>query len=157
MARRYGRAPRGERCRALVPQGHWKTTTFVGALRLEGMTAPMVLDGAMHGAAFLAYVEQVLVPTLTPGDIVIMDNLSVHKSTAVRQAIEAAGAELRFLPPYSPDFNPIEMAFSKLKAFLKKTAARTVDDLRDAIAHGIDTFTPNECENYFAAAGYDRE
>ena len=106
-----------------MPYGHWKTTTFVGALRLEGMTAPMVLDGAMHGAAFLAYVEQVLVPTLSPGDIVIMDNLSAHKSPAVRHAIEAAGAELRFLPPYSPDFNPIEMAFSKLKAFLKKTAA----------------------------------
>ena len=121
-----------------MPHGHWKTTTFVGALRLEGMTAPMVLDGAMHGAAFLAYVEQVLVPTLTHGDIVIMDNLSVHKSAAVRQAIEAAGAELRFLPPYSPDFNPIEMAFSKLKAFLKKTAARTVDDLWEAIAIGID-------------------
>ena len=157
MARRYGRAPRGERCRAPVPHGHWKTTTFVGALRLEGMTAPMVLDGAMHGAAFLAYVEQVLVPTLTHGDIVIMDNLSVHKSAAVRQAIEAAGAELRFLPPYSPDFNPIEMAFSKLKAFLKKTAARTVDDLWEAIAIGIDTFTLVECQNYFAAAGYDRE
>ncbi|MEE8578389.1 MAG: IS630 family transposase [Hyphomicrobium sp.] len=157
MARRYGRAPRGERCRAPVPHGHWKTTTFVGALRLKGMTAPMVLDGAMHGAAFLAYVEQVLVPTLTPGDIVIMDNLPAHKSLAVRHAIEAAGAELRFLPPYSPDFNPIEMAFSKLKAFLKKTAARTIDDLWDAIAQGIDTFTPTECENYFAAAGYDRE
>ena len=157
MARRYGRAPRGERCRASVPHGHWKTTTFVGALRLEGMTAPMVLDGAMHGAAFLAYVEQVLVPTLTAGDIVIMDNLPAHKPVAVRQAIEAAGAELRFLPPYSPDFNPIEMAFSKLKAFLKKTAARTVDDLWDAIAIGIDIFTPTECQNYFAAAGYDRD
>lgn len=157
MARRYGRAPRGERCRAPVPHGPWKTTTFVGALRLEGMTAPMVLDGAMHGAAFLAYVEQVLVPTLTPGDIVIMDNLPAHKSAAVRHAIEAPGAELRFLPPYSPDFNPIELAFSKLKAFLKKTAARTIDDLWDAIAIGIDTFTPTECQNYFAAAGYDRE
>ncbi len=157
MARRYGRAPRGERCRAPVLHGHWKTTTFVGALRLEGMTAPMVLDGAMHAAAFLAYVEQVLIPTLTPGDIVIMDNLPAHKSVAVRHAIEAAGAELRFLPPYSPDFNPIEMAFSKLKAFLKKTAARTIDDLWDAIAQGIDTFTPTVCENYFAAAGYDRE
>jgi len=157
MARRYGRAPRGERCRAPVPHGHWKTTTFVGALRLEGMTAPMVLDGAMHGAAFLAYVEQVLVPTLIPGDIVIMDNLPAHKSTAVRHAIQAAGAELRFLPPYSPDFNPIEMAFSKLKAFLKKTAARTVDDLWDAIAIAIDTFTLVECQNYFAAAGYDCE
>ncbi len=156
MARRYGRALRGARCRAPVPHGHWKTTTFIGALRLEGMTAPMVLDGAMHGAAFLAYVEQVLAPTLSPGDIVIMDNLPTHKSAAARQAIEAVGAELRFLPPYSPDFNPIEMAFSKLKAFLKKTAARTVDDLWDAIALGMETFTPKECENYFAAAGYDR-
>ncbi len=117
----------------------------------------MVLDGAMHGAAFLAYVEQVLVPTLKPGEIVMMDNLPAHKPIAVRAAIEVARAELRFLPPYSPDFNPIEMAFSKLKAFLKKTAARTVDDLWDAIAQGIDTFTPAECENYFAAAGYDRE
>ena len=117
----------------------------------------MVLDGAMHGAAFLAYVEQVLAPTLSAGDSVIMDNLPAHKSVAIRDAIEAVGAELRFLPPYSPDFNPIEMAFSKLKAFLKKTAARTVDDLWDAIAQGIDTFTPAECQNYFAAAGYDRE
>ena len=131
MARRYGRSPRGERCRAPVPHGHWKTTTFVGALRLEGITAPMILDGAMHGAAFLAYVEQVLAPTLAPGDIVIMDNLPAHKPPAVRHAIEATGADLHFLPPYSPDFNPIEMAFSKLKAFLKKTAARTVDDLCD--------------------------
>jgi transposase len=106
---------------------------------------------------FLAYVEQVLAPTLSPGDIVIMDNLPAHKSVAVRQAIEAVSAELRFLPPYSPDFNPIEMAFSKLKAFLKKTAARTVDDLWDAIAQGIETFTPRECQNYFTAAGYDRE
>ena len=157
MARRYGRSPRGERCRAPVPHGHWKTTTFVGALRLEGITAPMILDGAMHGAAFLAYVEQVLAPTLSPGDIVIMDNLPAHKPLAVRHAIEATGADLHFLPPYSPDFNPIEMAFSKLKAFLKKTAVRTVDDLYDAIAHGIETFTPKECQNYFAAAGYDCE
>ena len=124
-------AGRGERCRAPVPHGHWKTTTFVGALRLHGMTAPRVLDGAMNGAAFLAYVQQVLVPTLAPGDIVVMDNLPAHKPLAVRHAIESAGAELRFLPPSSPDFNPIEMAFSKLKAFLKKVAARTVDDLWD--------------------------
>lgn len=157
MARRCGRARRGERCRAPVPHGHWKTTTFVGALRLEGMTAPMVLDGAMHGAAFLAYVEQVLVPTLSPGDIVVMDNLPAHKPAAVRHAIENAGAELRFLPAYSPDFNPIEMAFAKLKAFLKKLAARTKHDLWQAIAQGIDTFTPAECQNYFAAAGYDRD
>lgn len=157
MARLRGRAPRGERCRAPIPHGHWKTTTFVGALRLEGMTAPMVLDGAMNGPAFLAYVEQVLVPTLSPGDIVVMDNLPAHKPTSVREAIEAAGAELHFLPPYSPDFNPIEMAFSKLKSFLKKTAARTKDDLWDAIRRGIDTFTQAECQAYFAAAGYDRD
>ena len=121
------------------------------------MTAPMILGGAMHGAAFLAYVEQVLAPTLKPGEIVIMDNLPAHKPAAGRAAIEAADAELRFLPPYSPDFNPIEMAFSKLKAFLKKTAARTVDNLWDAIAQGIDDFTPTECQNYFAAAGYELE
>lgn len=157
MARRYGRAPRGERCRAPVPHGHWKTTTFVGALRLDGMTAPMILDGPMHGQAFIAYVEQVLIPTLNPGDVVVMDNLPAHKPVAVREAIEAAGAELLYLPPYSPDFNPIEMAFSKLKAFLKKIAARTVDDLWDAIAEAVDIFTPDECENYFAAAGYDRD
>ena len=138
-----------------VPHGHWKTTTFVGALRLTGITAPMVLDRAMTRAWFLAYVEQVLAPTLTPGDVVIMDNLPAHKGAAIRYAIEATGAELRLLPPYSPDFNPIENAFSKLKALLRKAAARTVTNLESAIAHAIDTFTPAECENYFAAAGYD--
>ena len=120
------------------------------------MTAPMVLDGAMHGAAFLAYVEQVLVPTLKPGDIVVMDNLPAHRSAAVRDAIRRAGAELRFLPPYSPDFNPIEMAFSKFKADLKRRAARTVTELWEAIGQARNIFTPDECENYFAAAGYDR-
>jgi transposase len=155
MARTRGRAHRGERCRAPVPHGHWKTTTFVGALRLGGLTAPMVLDGPMTGEAFLAYVEQVLVPTLAPGDIVVMDNLPAHKPIAVRAAIEAAGAELRFLPPYSPDFNPIEMAFSKLKAFLKKTAARTIIALWAAIADAIALIKPHECANYFSACGYD--
>ena len=124
---------------------------------MSGMTAPMVLDGAMNGSAFLAYVEQVLVPSLSPGDIVVMDNLPAHKPSAVREAIQAAGAQLRFLPPYSPDFNPIEMAFSKLKSFLKKTAARTRDDLWEAIAKGIDLFSPVECRNYFSAAGYAPE
>lgn len=119
------------------------------------MTAPMVLDGPMTGPAFLAYVEQVLAPSLVPGDVVIMDNLPAHKLAAVQAAVESAGAKLRFLPPYSPDFNPIEMAFSKLKAFLKKTAARTKEDLWAAIGQGIDTFSRNECINYFAAAGYD--
>jgi transposase len=120
MARLRGRAPRGQRLRAGVPHGHWKTTTFVGALRRAGMTAPMVLDGPMTGAWFLAYVEQVLVPTLNPGDIVILDNLPAHKGSATREAIEATGARLLFLPPYSPDFNPIENAFAKLKALLRK-------------------------------------
>lgn len=155
MARLRGRAVRGERCRASVPHGHWKTTTFTAGLRLSGLTAPMVLDGAMNGPAFLAYVEQVLAPDLAPGDIVVMDNLPAHKVAGVRQAIEAAGATLLYLPPYSPDFNPIEMAFSKLKAILRKAAARTVTDLWEAIAGALDAFTPSDCQNYFAAAGYD--
>ncbi len=154
MTRRHGRAPRGQRLRSSVPHGHWKTTTFVGGLRLSGMTAPMVLDGPMTGDWFVAYVEQILVPTLRPGDIVILDNLPAHKNPAARRAIEAVGAELRFLPPYSPDLNPIENAFSKLKANLRKAAARTVDHLWSAIADAIDAFTPAECNNYFAAAGY---
>lgn len=155
MARLHGRAPRGERLRVPIPHGHWKTTTFVGALRLTGMTAPMVLDGPMTGEWFLAYTEQVLVPTLRPGDVVILDNLPAHKGAAVRAAVEAAGATLLFLPPYSPHFNPIENAFAKLKTLLRKAAARTVDQLWRVIAESIDAFTPNECANYFAAAGYD--
>ena len=157
MARTRGRAPRGERLRAGVPHGHWKTTTFVGGLRLNGMTAPMVLDGPMTADWFLAYVQQILAPSLRPGDVVILDNLPAHKGAAAREAIEAAGARLRFLPPYSPDFNPIEMAFSKLKALLRKAAARSVEQLWRAIGSAIDTFTPTECANYFAAAGYDPE
>jgi transposase len=154
MARRHGRAPRGQRLRSSVPHGHWKTTTFVGGLRLTGMTAPMVLDGPMTGDWFLAYVEQVLVPTLRPGDVVILDNLPAHKNAAARRAIQAAGAELRRLPPYSPDLNPTENAFSKFKANLRKASARTVDQLWAAIDEAIETFTPEECANYFAAAGY---
>jgi transposase len=157
MARLRGRAVRGERCRASVPHGHWKTTTFTAGLRLSGLTAPMVLDGAMNGPAFLAYVEQVLVPELAPGDVVVMDNLPAHKVGGVRRAIEDAGASLLYLPSYSPDFNPIEMAFSKLKAILRKTAPRTVTDLWQALAQALDAFTPTECRNYFAAAGYDPE
>ena len=155
MARTHGRAPRGERLRMSVPHGHWRTTTFVGALRLSGMTAPMVTDGPINGEIFQLYVSEFLVPTLQSGDIVIMDNLGSHKGAAVREAIEAAGAELRFLPPYSPDFNPIEMAFSKLKALLRKAAQRTVDGLCSAIGRLLDLITPNECANYFEAAGYD--
>ncbi len=157
MARLRGWAPKGERCRAAIPHGHWKTTTFTAGLRLNGIVAPMLLDGPMNGDAFLAYVEQVLAPELSPGDVVVMDNLPAHKVAGVRQAIETAGARLLYLPPYSPDFNPIEMAFSKLKALLRKAAARTVDDLWDAIALSIEAFTPGECHNYFAAAGYDHD
>ena len=155
MARLRGRAPRGERCRAGVPHGHWKTTTFTGALRLGGMTAPFVYDGPMNGEVFLAYVEQFLAPTLRPGDTVIMDNLPAHKPLAVRKAIERTGAELRFLPPYSPDFNPIENAFAKLKTLLRGRAERTVDALWNATGELVGAFTPNECANYFAAAGYE--
>jgi len=155
MARTHGRCCKGERLRMGFPHGHRKTTTLVAALRLEGMVAPMVLDGPINGDWFEAYVRHVLAPTLRPGDIVIMDNLSSHKRAAARATIEARGAELRFLPPYSPDFNPIEMAFAKLKALLRKAAERTVEGLWTAIGHLVDVFTPTECENYFAAAGYD--
>lgn len=157
MARRYGRAPRGQRLRMAVPHGHWKTTTFVGGLRLSGMTAPLVIDGPMTGAWFAAWVARALAPTLKPGDVVILDNLPAHKSVVARMAIEARGARLLFLPPYSPDFNPIENAFAKLKALLRKAAARTRDDLYRAIGAAINTFTPAECANYFAAAGYDAD
>ena len=155
MARRYGRAPRGQRLRMSVPHGHWKTTTFVGALRLTGMTAPMVLDGPINGLAFQAYIDQVLVPELKAGDVVVMDNLGSHKGAGVRAAIEAAGARLLYLPPYSPDFNPIENAFAKLKARLRKAAERTVEGLWTKIGELLPAFTPRECANYFAAAGYD--
>jgi transposase len=157
MARTHGRAPRGERLRAAVPRGHWKTTTLVAGLRNTGMVAPMVLDGPIDGAAFQAYVDRVLVPELRPGDVVVMDNLGSHKGAAVGGAIEAAGASLLYLPPYSPDFNPIERAFAKLKAMLRKAAERTLDGLWRTIGRIIGTFTPAECANYFAAAGYDAD
>jgi transposase len=155
MARRYGRAPRGERLRAAVPHGHWKTTTFVAGLRLDGVVAPLVLDGPINAAAFEAYVEQFLAPTLQQGDIVVMDNLSSHKGPKVRALIEAVGAKLLYLPPYSPDFNPIEKLFSKLKALLRKAAERTVDGLWRVIGECLNRFTPHECANYFEAAGYE--
>jgi transposase len=155
MGRLYGRAPKGERCLAAVPHGHWKTTTFTAGLRIGGLAAPFVLDGPMDGDAFRAYVAQVLAPELTPGDVVIMDNLPAHKVKGVRHAIEAAGATLMYLPAYSPDFNPIEMAFSKFKALLRAAAARTISDLWEAIRITLDAFPPSECQNYFASAGYD--
>ncbi len=154
MARRCGRALRGARCVAAVPHGHWHTTTFVAGLRLSGITAPMTLDGAMDAAAFRAWIEQVLAPTLEPGDIVVMDNLPAHKQAAVRTAIEARGSELRYLPPYSPDLNPIEMAFSKFKALLKRAAARSVEALWNAIANALPCISPKDCSSYFNAAGY---
>jgi transposase len=157
MARARGRAPRGERLRAAIPHGHWKTTTFVAGLRTSGMMAPMVLDGPINGAAFQAYVDQVLVPELQADDIVIMDNLGSHKGAGVRTAIEAAGARLLYLPPYSPDFNPIENAFAKLKAILRKAGKRSVDSLWAAIGAAVTAFSPQECANYFAAAGYDND
>jgi transposase len=157
MVRQRGRAPKGERCRASTPHGHWKTTTFVGAFRLSGMTAPMTLNGAMTGIAFQAYAEQSLAPTLEPGDIVIMDNLPAHKRAGIRNAIEKVGAKLLFLPPYSPDFNPIEMVFSKIKAILRKIGARKVEHLWDAVRDAIDSLKPDEIRNYFKATGYEPE
>jgi transposase len=154
MARRYGRCPRGQRLVASVPWGHWKTTTFVAALRVEGITAPCVFDGPMDGPCFRSYIEQFVVPILRPGDIVVMDNLSSHKVVGIREAIEAAGAELRYLPPYSPDLNPIEQFFAKLKALLRKAAARTIDALFAAIADALTAVSPQECQNYLANQGY---
>ena len=155
MARTCGRAPRGEHLRAAIPHAHWKTTTFIAGLRSTGMVAPMVLDGPINGVAFQAYVEQVLAPELRPGDTVIMDNLGSHKVPGVRAAIEAGGGRLLYLPPYSPDFNPIENAFSKLKALLRKAAERSVEGLWAAIGTAVSAFSPHECANYLAAAGYD--
>lgn len=155
MARRYGRCPRGERLRMGVPHGHWKTTTVVAGLTSRGMIAPFVIDGAINRDAFETYIAKVLVPELAPGDVVVMDNLSSHKGPRVRELLEAAGATLLYLPPYSPDFNPIENAFAKLKAFLRKAAERTVDGLWAAIGQAVDLFSPAECANYFKAAGYD--
>ncbi len=154
MSRLRGRARRGERVLAAVPWGHWRTTTFVAGLRLSGLTAPLVLDGPMDGAAFKAYIEQFLAPSLKPGDIVVMDNLPSHKVAGVREAIKSAGAYLLYLPPYSPDLNPIEQFFAKLKANLRKASARTVEELWQAIADILDNFNPEECANYFRNSNY---
>ena len=154
LARLYGRAKRGERCRAAIPHGHWKTTTLVAGLSSDGIIAPMILDGAIDGEMFSAYVTTLLAPCLMPGDIVIMDNLPAHKVSGARKAIEDAGAKLVFLPPYSPDFNPIEKAIAQMKSFLKKTAVRTKAELDTAIAKAIDIVTPHNARNYFAACGY---
>jgi len=157
MARTHGRCPRGERLRMAVPHGHWKTTTLVAGLGAGGVVAPWVLDGAINGNAFETYVAKVLVPELKPGEIVIMDNLSSHKRPEVRALIEAAGARVLYLPPYSPDFNPIEKAFAKLKALLRKAAERTVEGLWRAIGRLVDLITPAEARNYFESCGYDAD
>jgi transposase len=154
MTRSYGRAPRGQRLVAKVPQGRWRTLTFLAALRYDRIAAPCVIDGPINGESFLAYIEQVLVPTLKPGNVVIIDNLGSHKSKAVRRAIRAAGAKLFFLPPYSPDLNPIEQVFAKLKTLLRKAAERTVEATWRRIGALLDRFTPSECANYLANAGY---
>jgi transposase len=154
MTRRRGRCPVGERLVCKTPHGHWKTTTFVAALRCDGVGAPLVLDGPMNGEAFRAWVEQFLAPTLKKGDIVFMDNLSSHKVPGIDEAIAAAGATLRYLPPYSPDLNPIEMAFAKFKALVRKAAPRTVKHLWNAIGRAIKRFTPDECAAYLRHCGY---
>ena len=154
MTRTHGYAPQGERLVDAAPHGHGQTTTFVGALRIDGFIAPMVIDGAINGEWFQAYVEQVLVPELRPGDVVVMDNLGSHLVAGVRRAIEGAGCRLLFLPPYSPDFNPIENAFSKLKRLLRSAAERTVDRLWRAIGSLLDRFSAEECRNYFRHCGY---
>jgi transposase len=156
MARTRGYARRGQRLVDAAPYGHWHTTTFLGALTARGFIAPMVVDGAVNGAVFRAYVEQVLVPELRRGDVVVMDNLGSHTVAGVRQAIEGVGCRLLFLPPYSPDLNPIENAFSKLKGLLRKAAERTVDGLWSAIGRLLDCFTRRECRSYFRHCGYSR-
>jgi transposase len=153
MARTRGRAPRGQRLRAAIPHGHWKTTTFVAGLRLGGIAAPFVIDGPINRGAFEAYVARVLVPELTPGDVVVMDNLSSHKGPRVRQMIEAAGASLLYLPPYSPDFNPIEHAFSKLKEGLRRAEARTREALEAAIGNALATITAADAAGWFKHCG----
>jgi transposase len=157
MARLRGWAPRGQRCLAAIPHGHWKTVTFVGGLTLGGFIAPMLLDGPMDGEVFRAWCEQMLAPLLRPGHIVVMDNLASHKVEGVRRVIEARGATLLYLPPYSPDLNPIENAFAKMKAHVRKAAARTIEALEAAAANALLPFRPAECAYFFAHAGYGRD
>jgi transposase len=154
LLRRYGRSPRGTRLHDHTPCSHWQTQTVIAALRPEGLGAPAVFDGPIDNASFLAYIEQILIPSLRPGDVVVLDNLAVHKQPEVRAAIERVGAHLRFLPPYSPDFNPIELAFAKLKAFLRAIRPRSFDHVVELIAIALTLFTPTECRNYVQHCGY---
>ncbi len=155
MVRRYGWAPRSERLVVAAPHGHWHTTTFVAGLRGTGLVAPMVLDGPMTGPAFLAYIRQVLAPTLRPGDVVVLDNLAAHKVAGVEAAIRATGASILYLPPYSPDLNPIEQVFAKLKALLRSAAARTKEALWATIGQLLNRFSPDECRRYLTNSGYE--
>ena len=157
MISRYGWGPRSERLVDAAPHGHWRTTTFIAGLRSTGLVAPLVLDGPMTGEAFLAHVGQFLAPVLAEGDVVVLDNLPAHKVAGVRKAIRATGASLLYLPPYSPDLNPIEQAFAKLKALLRKAAARTREALWTTIGRLLDTFTPAECRSYLVNSGYGFE
>lgn len=154
MTRRYGRSPRGQRACAAVPHGHWKTSTFVAGLRASGVVAPLVFDRAMNGAIFRQYVRQMLAPTLAPGDVVILDNLAAHKVAGIRELIEARGATLLYLPPYSPDLNPIELLFAKLKALLRSAAARTIEQLWTDLGTCLEHFSANECCRYIRHCGY---
>lgn len=154
MVRLYGRSLRGRRLVGRAPHGHWKTTTFISALRHDGLAAPMVVDGAVNSAVFIAYVRYVLLPTLRPDEIVIMDNLSSHKAAGVREVIESGGAQLVYLPPYSPDYNPIEQAYSKLKWLVRSAAERTVEGLWRLLGRLLDRYTPTECQNYITHCGY---
>lgn len=154
MAPLRGWGPKGKRLRGFAPHGHWRTLTFLGALRCDRLTAPCVFDGPINGECFRAYVQQQLAPVLRPGDIVIMDNLGSHKGKAVRQTIEAAGARLRFLPPYSPDLNPIEQAFAKIKHWMRCAQKRSVEDTWRHVGTLVETIKPDECDNYFTNAGY---
>jgi len=154
MAPLRGWGPKGRRLRGLVPHGHWRTLTFLGALRCDRLAAPCVFDGPINGRCFRAYVEQLLLPVLQPGDIVVMDNLGSHKSAAIGQLIRAAGARLWYLPPYSPDLNPIEQAFAKIKHWMRLAQMRTIDDTWRHIGRLVENIQPAECANYFANTGY---
>lgn len=154
MARLYGRSVRGQRCRAAIPHGHWQTSTFIAALRRDRIEAPFLIEGAANMEVFAAYVGQVLCPELHPGDVVILDNLCIHKTPAVARLVEAKGATVRYLPAYSPDLNPIEMAFAKLKSHLRHAAARTLPDLQRAVASGLTQFAPDHCQGFFRHARY---
>jgi transposase len=154
MARLYGRAPVGRRCLAAIPHGHWQSSTFLAALRLETITAPFLIEGALDGDVFTTYLQKVLCPELRPGDMVVLDNLSTHKMARVGELIAACGAEVHYLPAYSPDFNPIEMAFAKLKAHLRQAAARTLGELQSALTHALNSFAPDHCRGFFRHAQY---